>query len=97
MFVKTRASLATPGNSTPLLRHRKLNGPEPDTTVLKVTELPGQLVTFNKGVSTGCSLTVKVAEFVTLLHSPMISTEYTPPSDTVTLLSASEALVWPEI
>src|SRR6188768_4270673 len=97
MFVNTRVLLVTLGNSTPLLRHKNVNGPEPDTTVLKVTELPGQLVAFNKGVSTGCSLTVKVAKFVTLLHSPVTSTEYTPPSSTVTLLRASEVLVWPGI
>src|ERR1041385_4590107 len=79
----------------PFLVHRKLNGPVPLGTVLKLAGVPRQIASGVNAVALVLVSTVSEAQLVTLVQRPVISTQYWPASPAVTPLIVTELFVWP--
>ena len=63
--------------------------------VLKLAVAPGHKVKLVRALAAVLVLTVKLAQLVTLLQSPVTSTQYKPALSEVTLVIVSEVLVSP--
>ena len=63
--------------------------------MLKVAVAPGHKVKLVSAVAEVLVLTVRLAQLVTLLQSPMTSTQYWPGSSELILVMVSELLVSP--